>query len=655
MDFNYAGNQGIAYDWSPNWMYMEGGGASGGISISTTNTNWHHLVWVYYGSLRSTAMLDIYLDGVVNSKLTAAPNSVLSLNEFVLGDYRALGGLGFLGRLDELAIYDLSKYTSEAQLGARVAALVNDHLLASTVDATGVTLTITQQPADVNAVIGGTATFNVAATSSSGLAYQWQKNWQDILGATNASYTTPTLGPADGGTNYVRVKVSSGSVFAYSREAVLAVQGATIGIAQQPTNVTANIGQTATFSVVATSSPLAQLSYQWSENTVVIPNATNSSYTTPVLDLRDVGTNLFWVRVSIGATYLDSDTAVLNVTAPTPPTITLYSQTVSNDAPILYWNFDEPQGNAIQQMPVSQGTTTVNDLVPSAGGGTLLAGRVDHAGIGTGMRLGYAADFNGQNLFYAAQTKVGDQFFLEGAYGIEFWMQVLETQNGTNANNDYLVCFNSSASLAVVYDWHPEDPDTVEMYGGSETERTWTNGVYISAQTDTNWHHIFWVYYDSLRSDPYRLLDVWGDGVRKANVACSPTNTTSGFDRSMSLLGPIIVGAGLTSGAAGFQGRIDEVAIYDFSSFTDETSLTNYVSDMVARHIAAALPIGPVPLLITRSGNQVILSWSGTGFVLQSTPSLSKPQWAYVTGGNVSPFPVTIGPGSAFYRLIKTK
>jgi hypothetical protein len=653
LDFNYGGSQGIAYDWTPNWMYMESSGASGGLSISTQDTNWHHLAWVYYGSLRSASQLDIYFDGVLNANLVAPPNPVLSLSQFVVGDYRALGGLGFLGRLDEVAIYDLSSYTSEAQLGARVAALVNDHLLASTVNAAGVTVSITQQPADVVAFVGQAANFSVAATASSGsLAYQWQENWQDIPGATNAAYTTPTLGPADAGTNFIRARVSSGDVFAYTREAVLAVQGVTIGISQQPTNVAATIGESAVFSVVATSSPPAQLSYQWSENTIPIPGATNSSYTTPVLQLRDVGTNLFSVTVSLGSTLIGSDTAALIVAPPVPP-VTLYSQVVSNDAPILYWNFDEPQGNAIQQMPVPQGPTTANDLAPTVGGGTLLAGRVDHAAIGSNLRLGYAADFNRHNDFNAASPQVGTEFYLLGAYGIEFWMQALETQNGTNANDNYLLSFNNSGSLAVVYDWHPEDPDTVEMYGGTEIERTWTNGFFISAQTDTNWHHIFWVYYDDLRTNDYRLLDVWGDGVRIANVACSPTNTTSGFDRSLSLLGPIIVGAGLTSGAVGFQGRIDEVAIYDFSSFADETTLADYVNDMVARHLAAAYPTGPIPLSFSRSGNQLTLSWSGDGFVLQATGSLSNPHWANVTGGNTSPFTVSIGPNSGFYRLFK--
>ena len=94
---------------------------------------------------------------------------------------------------------------------------------------------------------------------------------------------------------------------------------------------------------------------------------------------------------------------------------------------------------------------------------------------------------------------------------------------------------------------------------------------------------------------------------------------------------------------------MDEVALYDFSSFSDETSLTSYVEDMVARHRAAAIP---VLLSFTSAGSQLTLSWTATGMFLQKTASLSSPVvWADVPGGSTSPVTVAIEPGAKFFRL----
>ncbi|MCP4366044.1 MAG: hypothetical protein GY800_12210, partial [Planctomycetes bacterium] len=60
---------------------------------------------------------------------------------------------------------------------------------------------ITTQPSDVTIFEGQTATFSVTATGGS-LNYQWQKDGDDIPGATSSSYTTPALAVADNGAQY---------------------------------------------------------------------------------------------------------------------------------------------------------------------------------------------------------------------------------------------------------------------------------------------------------------------------------------------------------------------------------------------------------------------------------------------------------------------
>lgn len=86
---------------------------------------------------------------------------------------------------------------------------------------TGQPPVITAHPANQSAADGSTATFTVAA-SGSGLSYQWQLNGLDISGATADSYTTPTLTPADDGSNFRCVVTNThGSVT--SNSAVLSI------------------------------------------------------------------------------------------------------------------------------------------------------------------------------------------------------------------------------------------------------------------------------------------------------------------------------------------------------------------------------------------------------------------------------------------------
>ncbi|MGH9886805.1 MAG: immunoglobulin domain-containing protein, partial [bacterium] len=93
-------------------------------------------------------------------------------------------------------------------------------------------------------------------------------------------------------------------------------------ITTQPASRTVNLGQTATFSVVA--SGTGTLSYQWSRNGAAIAGATATSYTTPATTAADNGAQLTVAVSNAGGTVVSS-AATLSVTG-TPPTGTLLSQ-----------------------------------------------------------------------------------------------------------------------------------------------------------------------------------------------------------------------------------------------------------------------------------------------------------------------------------------
>src|SRR6266566_4104238 len=199
-----------------------------------------------------------------------------------------------------------------------------------TVNAAAVAPSITTQPASQMVTAGQTATFSVVATGTPLLSYRWMKGGTTILGATSSSYTTPPTTSADNNSQFtVMVSNTAGSVT--SSAATLTVNAAAVApsITTQPASQMVTAGQTATFSVVATGTPL--LSYQWMKGGTTISGATSSSYTTPPTTSSDNGSQ-FTVMVSNTAGNVTSNAATLTVsTAAVAPSITTQpaSQTVT--------------------------------------------------------------------------------------------------------------------------------------------------------------------------------------------------------------------------------------------------------------------------------------------------------------------------------------
>jgi len=84
-----------------------------------------------------------------------------------------------------------------------------------------------------------------------------------------------------------------------------------VTITTQPASRAVSAGQTATFTVTATTTS-GTLAYQWYKNNAVISGATAASYTTPATTAADNGA-VFHVRVSAGTTSVNSNGATLTV------------------------------------------------------------------------------------------------------------------------------------------------------------------------------------------------------------------------------------------------------------------------------------------------------------------------------------------------------
>ncbi|MBU1425479.1 MAG: Ig-like domain-containing protein, partial [Gammaproteobacteria bacterium] len=95
-------------------------------------------------------------------------------------------------------------------IGASLGGKTNSTQL--TVTAVAVAPTITSQPANKSVTVGQTATFNVIATGTAPLSYQWRKGGTNV-GTNSASYTTPATALGDNGASYsVVVSNATGSV-----------------------------------------------------------------------------------------------------------------------------------------------------------------------------------------------------------------------------------------------------------------------------------------------------------------------------------------------------------------------------------------------------------------------------------------------------------
>jgi poly(3-hydroxybutyrate) depolymerase len=171
---------------------------------------------------------------------------------------------------------------------------------------------IVSQPVNNFQPRGQPASFWVGATGSGPLSYQWQKNGEDIPGATANWYTTPPATLADNGATF-RATVSNDSGGVISAPATLAVNSAPEGatITTQPADQAAIAGQPVTFAVTATGA--APLSYQWKKNGVNIDGATAASFSIPAAITADSGAS-FTVAFANGDRGVASARATLTVT-----------------------------------------------------------------------------------------------------------------------------------------------------------------------------------------------------------------------------------------------------------------------------------------------------------------------------------------------------
>jgi hypothetical protein len=178
---------------------------------------------------------------------------------------------------------------------------------------------ISKAPEAVATEIGSAASFSVTATGGGTLTYQWEKLSSDgsstaLPGATSGTYSVSEAVPDDAGS--YRVKVSNKRGVAFSKYVSLSVRQKDF-ILTQPSAVTANPGDTATFAVTASGSGLWTLSYQWrKDGNALTDGGTVSGSKTSKLTLLSVGTaSVAQYDVVVSGTYKSSSASFTSASA----------------------------------------------------------------------------------------------------------------------------------------------------------------------------------------------------------------------------------------------------------------------------------------------------------------------------------------------------
>ncbi len=203
--------------------------------------------------------------------------------------------------------------------------------------------TLTAQPQNTVVCAGGSATFSSTATGT-GLGYQWQLStnaggtWNNIVGATSASYTEPSvINGMDGYQYRVVVSGTCAPTSVISNAATLSV-GNPSAFTGQPAATAVCAGQDASFMATATGS---SLTYQWQQSTdggtswTNIAGATSATLSLTAVTVSMSGTQYRLQVFSCTPTPIISNTAILTVNTNTaintqPSAVTLCSGSTSN-------------------------------------------------------------------------------------------------------------------------------------------------------------------------------------------------------------------------------------------------------------------------------------------------------------------------------------
>ncbi len=345
---------------------------------------------------------------------------------------------------------------------------------------------ITTQPVSQTKNLGDPVTFTVAASGYPVPTYQWRKNAVAIGGATDPSYTISSVAAGDAATYDVVATNSQNS--ATSNGAVLTINGVPSAptISTQPQSQTKSVGQSVTFTVVATGNPAP--TYQWRKNTVSIGGATGASYTIASIALGDAATYDVVATNSQGSA--TSNGAVLTLCAVTqqPSNVTVpvsqpatFTVVVSATTPVYQWQvssngggswtnvtygtgynsetfiFNNPTtGDSGEQYrcQITGGCGTINSnaaILSVCGPPNIVTQPVPTQIIIAGQAATFTVSASGNNLFYQWERNSGSWADIPGATGVTYSFATAQSDNGAQFRcRVYNTCATVESNVATL-------------------------------------------------------------------------------------------------------------------------------------------------------------------------------------------------------------
>jgi len=145
---------------------------------------------------------------------------------------------------------------------------------------------ITQQPVSQELCEKELVEFSVQVSGTEPYEYQWYKDGEEIVGATESTYSIASITPADAGSYQVKVSNTCSADGVYSDPATLTVFLEPT-ITQQPAAPELCVGDAVTLSVLATGTE--PFTYQWYKDGQPIAGATDDTFTIDPLSTADSG------------------------------------------------------------------------------------------------------------------------------------------------------------------------------------------------------------------------------------------------------------------------------------------------------------------------------------------------------------------------------
>jgi hypothetical protein len=510
-------------------------------------------------------------------------------------------------------------------------------------------VTITAEPSSATAVQGSSVTFSVGVLSGTfgappgtpppAIAYQWRAApagssvFTNIPGATAASYTTPPVTPAQQGEVFYAV-ISTAGFITNSTAATLTVIADTTP--PWPVEIE-SVNPSGTTVTLAFSEPLTASSAQIVQNYSFVPG--NIIPTSATLDAS--GTNLV---LTTGSPLPRGVLITLSITGvsdragnPVPPNTSVsfsfqsvtYEADILSDQPVAYYRFEEPAGSAVATNLGSTGGNgsyyTGNETTPGSGGTPSSASGAPgpRPPLYSGFEANnHAASFDGVTRWVDTRNQ-----FLEGrsAFTLEYW--VAPTNRSSFPGRIGIVGQNDAVEYGFI------DANTIQIWtpgGGS------LNTGYGFA--DGEWHHVATIADGTSLKTYYDGVLVGTGGIATADYGNSAYNVHIGG------------GGVFDTGGNWFQGKIDEVALFDRAIPAARVS-EHYLAGKSGGVLLTNGAISPDILRFTSISliaNQVALQWFGTG-ILEEAPDPAGP-WNSSSNQD-NPQVVPASAGNRFYRL----